>query len=217
MEGVNLSAIKGFIFLSFALSISAYASDFDVHDILYKGFLGDNVKGRILGKVYEDSPEILFEDLVVVKRAAILHDYTPLNTRVKGEAAIPVNYNDVKVKWYILGVYHGNDVDFSLSESERIQHIKYNYYEKKFEGISGDEPQIIACSVFIDHAKNVYNSLKEDGVDNYNDSTNPKKIFYLKLKKLIEKLDGDPKYSFCNDGFSLVIERTPLESKTENR
>lgn len=199
--------------ISFFLA-PVFAQDYDVHDILYRSLIGDNVKGNYMGKVYNDQPEILDDDLFLVNRAVVTYKYTPLNVD-NGIFPWPSNSADIEVKFEVIGRYSGTTKKVLMSRIEETRHIKYLYYKKKFEGISVDEPQFVACSVFIDHVYNLQKEFNNDGVENYSND-HPNKIFYHKLNELIETLEADVDRPFCEEGFSLVVERTPRKTtKTE--
>lgn len=187
--------------------LSVLASDYDVHDLLYRSLIGESVKGTALGVRYDEDPEILTDDLYLVKKATISYKYSPLNVR-GGVYPIPFNSDDIEVSFEVVGRYNGKDYSINLYDSNEVRHFKYKYYEKKFEGLSISEPQFISCSAFIDHVYHVSNTLKEKNVTSYEDS-HPNKIYYLALNKIISSLDKDPVNFFCKDGFSLVIQRTP--------
>ncbi len=187
--------------------LSLLAAQYDVHDLLYRSLIGDNVKGKALGVVYDDQPEILRDDLYLVKKAVISHKYSPLNVRQR-EYTIPFNPDDIEVKLEVVGRYSGKDYSIKLYNSVEVRHFKYKYYEKKFEGVNSDEPQFVSCSNFVDHLYSIHSILKEKNVASYDDG-HPNKIFYLGLNRVISKLDKDSVDYFCKDGFSLVIQRTP--------
>lgn len=197
------------IFLILFYIAPVLSQEHDVHDVLYRSLLGDNVKGNYMGKVYNDQPEILYDDLYLVKRAVVSYKLSPLNVD-DGSLPLPLNYNDIEVSFEIVGTYSGKSNSVTMRNFIDIRHIKYDYYKKKFEGISVDEPQFIACSTFIDHVYNTKKDLKNDGVEKFSDN-HKNKILYYNLNSLIGMLESDTNQAFCSEGFSLVIERTPLK------
>ena len=199
--------IRFILFIIITLPLSALASGFDVHDLLYRSLIGDSVKANALGVHYDEDPEILLDDLYLVKKATISYKYSPLNVR-DVVYPIPFNSDDIEITFEVVGRYNGKDHSINLYNSSEVRHFKYKYYEKKFEGVSISEPQFISCSTFIDHVYHVSNTLKEKNVSSYSDS-HPNKIYYLALNRIISSLDKDYVNYFCKDGFSLVIQRTP--------
>ncbi len=202
-------AIRIFLFLILFHITPVLSQGHDVHDILYRSLIGDNVKGNYMGKVYNDQPELLTEDLYLVKRAVVSYKSSPLNVD-DGSFPLPLNYNDVQVSFEIIGKYSGKSNSVSMRKFVDVRHIKYSYYDKKLEGISVNEPQFIACSTFIDHVYNLKKELKKYGVDKSSDD-DKNKILYNNLSNMVEMLESDANQPFCSEGFSLVIERTPLK------
>jgi hypothetical protein len=199
--------IRIIFFIVISFSSGLFADSYDVNDFLYRSLIGDNVKGHMLGVEYDDQPEMLLEDLLLVKKAMVKYKYSPVNVRVD-EYPLPLNYDDLEVSFEVIGRYNSKDFSINLHEFNEVRHLKYNYSKKRFEGITSSEPQFVSCSTFIDHVYNVSNYLKEKNVISYEDD-HPNKIYYLGLSKIISILDKDSANYFCKDGFSLIIERTP--------
>ncbi len=189
------------------LNAPAFSKEYDVHDILYRSLVGDNVKGKYMGKIYNDQPEMLDDDLYILTSAVISYRSNPLNVN-DGSWPIPLNYDHIEVEFEVIGKYSGASKKLSMTKIKYTRHLKYDYHKKTITSLSAEEPQFVACSIFIDHVYNLQKELANAGVVNHEDS-HPNKILFKNLNELIDSIDSDVKEPFCSKGFSLVIERTP--------
>lgn len=187
----------------FPFSVSAS----NVHDFVYDGLIGVDIKTSYLGKEYVQDEDILDSDFFVVEKAVITERFSPLNTRKKKDWTTPVNTDALEVEYYVVGRYLANEKKFKPESYVIKKQIKKDWRTEKFSGFELDELQFVACSVFIDHVRSIAEFYKEDK-DLDSTGNGPENTNFTKLNNIVEVLNKNDKSPFCQNGFNLVLQKS---------
>ncbi len=175
-----------FFLIAFILMCSlpvSSESGSNVHDLVYDGLVGIDIKSGYLGKDFVPDGDLLDNDFLVVEKAVITDTFSPVNTRLKKEWVTTINDRAIEVEYFVVGRFSAAKNEFIVGNSVVVKQIKKDWLNGKFSGIEMNELQYVACSIFIDHVAAVLKFYEEEEVYNYEDN-NPKKIKFIKLNEM---------------------------------
>ena len=195
------------VFISMCALPASSESSSNVHDFVYDGLVGIDIKSAYLGKDFVLDGDLLDNDFIVVEKAVITDTFSPVNTRKKKEWVTTINDRAIEVEYFAVGRFSAAKNEFIAANSVVVQQIKKDWLTSKFSGVEIHEPQYVACSIFIDHVAAVLKFYEEEEVYNYEDN-NPKKIKFIKLNEMLKLLPHENQSSFCSNGFSLIMQKS---------
>jgi hypothetical protein len=80
-----------------SLPVSSESSS-NVHDLVYDGLVGIDIKSAYLGKDFVLDGDLLDNDFIVVEKAVITDTFSPVNTRKKKEWVTTINDRAIEVE-----------------------------------------------------------------------------------------------------------------------